>query len=82
MSWRKLNRDLSGQFRRERTPLYGPGGDGGSLEFKRAANQVLRGARQQERDFVDHQVPGMVLREEPRALVVVPRNFKIGAPEA
>ncbi len=77
VSWRRLNTDLEQQIRNERTPLHAPGGEGGGAEFARAMRQVLRDARLDDASFDDHKVPGMVLREEPRSLVVVPRRFSM-----
>lgn len=59
------------------TPLYGPEGEGGDAEFRAAAAEILREEGFEAGDFWRHRVKGMVLREEPRALVVRPEKFEL-----
>ena len=76
LPWRDLEAPARERFRRLETPLYGPRGGGGSEPFRVWMERELVHARLQPSDFERHALPGMVLKEEPRALVVVPRDFR------
>lgn len=82
VSWQKTTAQIGERLRRMDTPLYGPEGDGGDRAFRAATRQVLRDAGLDREDFERHRVAGMVLREEPRPLVVVPRALQVSAPAA
>ncbi|MBK8976380.1 MAG: tRNA pseudouridine(13) synthase TruD [Planctomycetes bacterium] len=81
VSWRKLTTSVAGLLRDLRTPLFGPAGDGGDRAFRVATDQVLRDAGLTREDFEANAIQGMVLREEPRALVVQPRELRASEPE-
>ena len=57
-----------------RTPLYGPDGDGGSPPFQRAMEVQLEKAELSREDFLRHEVPGMIFREEQRNVLIMPRD--------
>lgn len=79
-SWRTLSPEERERLRAADTPLYGPGGQGGDPAFASATERVLRDAGLAPEMFEAPPVPGMALREEPRALVCVPRRIRVSEP--
>ncbi len=72
LAWKYLAPEREQKLLAMRTPLYGPDGDGGSEPFRRAMHAELEHAGLARDDFVRHQVPGMVWKEEPRDALVKP----------
>ncbi|MFO1051235.1 MAG: tRNA pseudouridine(13) synthase TruD [Planctomycetota bacterium] len=81
VSFKRLADDQVQRLQRMRTPLYGPGGDGADEPFAIAMRQVLRDAHLADDAFLQNRVSGMVLKEEPRALLVLPRHLRVSEPE-
>lgn len=81
VSWTKLAEDQAARLAAARTPLYAPDGEGGEPGFDRAMRQVMRDAHIADDCFYQHKISGMVLKEEPRQLVVVPRRLRVSAAE-
>jgi tRNA pseudouridine13 synthase len=77
LAWHAPRRELMRDLLRLRTPLYGPHGEGGSPEFKAAMQDVLRGQGVRPADFAANAVPGMILREEERELLLRPRQLEV-----
>lgn len=75
----KLDDEMLRRLENMRTPLYGPGGDGGDPGFRHATEGVLSDEQLTQADFQRNRVSGMVLREEDRALVVRPQGFSISS---
>jgi tRNA pseudouridine13 synthase len=69
-------------LRAAETPLYGPGGEPGAEAFARETARILREEQLTPESFEAHAVSGMVLRPEPRRLVVVPRDLRVEGPRA
>lgn len=80
-TWRTLSPEERDRLRAIDTPLYGPGGDGGDPQFASAMERVLRDADLEPSAFEAPPIPGMALREEPRALVCVPRRLRTSGHE-
>jgi tRNA pseudouridine13 synthase len=72
MAWKYLAPEREQKLKVMRTPLYGPDGDGGSEPFRRAMIEEMRTAGLQRDDFLRHQVPGMVWKEEQRDVLAKP----------
>lgn len=81
VSWKRLADDQAQRLGIARTPLYAPDGEGGEPGFDRAMRQVMRDAHIADDCFYTNQISGMVLKEEPRQLVVVPRRLRVSASE-
>ncbi|MEO0480158.1 MAG: tRNA pseudouridine(13) synthase TruD [Planctomycetota bacterium] len=76
-SWSKLKDEIREEIDQLRTPMPGPGGDGGDDSFRSAMDRVLRDADIELNSLADHRIPGMILKEEPRRLLVRPRNPRV-----
>lgn len=74
LAWKYLAPEREAKLREMRTPLFGPEGDGGSEPFRRAMIAELQEEGLQRSDFLDHEVPGMIWKEESRDVLVVPRE--------
>lgn len=72
LAWKYLAPEREQKLIAMRTPLFAPDGDGGSEPFRAAMIAELRDAGLRRSDFRDHEVPGMVWREEPRDVLVKP----------
>lgn len=72
VAWKYLAPEREAKLLAMQTPLFGPDGDGGSPPFRKAMIEELRAAGLQRRDFAEHVVPGMVWKEEPRAVLIKP----------
>ncbi len=72
LAWKYLAPEREEKLKVMRTPLFGPEGDGGSDAFRRAMIEELRDAGLSRDDFVQHEVPGMIWKEEPRDVLVKP----------
>lgn len=73
--WRYLDRRDLERLRVMDTPLYGPEGGGGAPVFRDVMRTVLQREGLRREDFLNHQVPGMILVEEPRTAVIVPEDL-------
>ena len=72
----RLDGDTARDLREMKTPLYAPDGDGGDPRFE---DQVLRWLTSEQltpKHCRDNSLPGMVWREEPRDLLVFPRDVE------
>lgn len=74
LAWKYLAPEKEQKLQAMRTPLFGIDGDGGSEPFRRAMLAELQAAGLTRADFVDHEVPGMVWREEARDVLCKPRD--------
>ncbi|MFY9346106.1 MAG: tRNA pseudouridine(13) synthase TruD [Planctomycetota bacterium] len=74
LAWKYLAPEREQKLLAMSTPLFGPEGDGGSAPFRAAMIEELRGAGLRRADFAEHQVPGMLWKEEPRAALVKPTD--------
>lgn len=74
LAWKYLAPEREEKLKVMRTPLYGPDGDGGSPPFRRAMEEELRLAGLDRESFLQNAVPGMVWREEPRDVLIKPRD--------
>lgn len=74
VAWKYLAPEREAKLLAMQTPLFGPEGDGGSPPFRRAMIAELEAAGLRRQDFVDHVVPGMVWKEEPRAVLIKPAD--------
>jgi tRNA pseudouridine13 synthase len=77
LAWMTPRREQMRILQQLRTPLFGPEGAGGSPEFNAAVREILLGQGVRPQDFTEQAVPGMILREEPRALLLRPRNLRV-----
>ena len=55
--------------------MYGPEGGGGSEPFRNAMIAEMEYAGLRRNDFLENTVPGMIWREEPRAVLVKPEEM-------
>lgn len=76
LAWKYLAPEREQKLAAMETPLYGPEGAGGSEPFRRAMEAVLERAGHTREAFLDHQVPGMVWREEPRTVLIKPADLE------
>jgi len=76
LAWKYLAPEREIKLREMRTPLFGPEGDGGSEPFRRAMIAEMKEAGLQRRDFTEHQVAGMMWKEEPRDALVKPADVR------
>ena len=76
--WRYMEQEDWERLVSMKTPLYGPEGSSGAAPFVRETEGVLQREGLRREDFLTHRVNGMVLREEPRPAVVVPRELHVG----
>ncbi|MBX3461694.1 MAG: tRNA pseudouridine(13) synthase TruD [Planctomycetes bacterium] len=76
LAWKYLAPEREQKLLAMRTPLYGPDGDGGSEPFRRAMAAELERAGLTRDDFLRHEVPGMVWKEEARAALVKPAGVQ------
>jgi tRNA pseudouridine13 synthase len=76
LAWKYLAPERETKLVAMRTPLYGPDGDGGSEPFRRAMQEELREAGLVREDFLTNEVPGMIWKEEPRAVFVKPTDVE------
>lgn len=74
LAWKYLAPEREEKLRAMRTPLFAVDGDGGSEPFKKAMIQELRNAELRRSDFVEHEVPGMIWKEESRDALVKPQD--------
>jgi tRNA pseudouridine13 synthase len=74
LGWKYLAPEREEKLKVMRTPLFGPDGDGGSEPFRRAMHEELQAAGITRDDFVQHAVPGMIWKEEPRDVLVKPAD--------
>jgi tRNA pseudouridine13 synthase len=74
LAWKYLAPDREEKLQAMRTPLFGPDGDGGSDPFRRAMIAELEDAGLTREDFLRNEVPGMIWKEEPRDLLIKPRD--------
>lgn len=74
MGWFVLPPSLRDRLLDEDTPLYGPEGRGGSDAFRRSMDRTIDEARLSQDAFRAHELPGMILREEPRDALVIPTD--------
>ncbi len=81
VAWRYLKEDQLVRVRASETPLYGPEGTGGAPPFAAVMREVLEESQLTPRDFLENKIPGMVLKEEQRPLLVEPREFSISEAE-
>ncbi|MCC6670762.1 MAG: tRNA pseudouridine(13) synthase TruD [Planctomycetes bacterium] len=79
LGWRYLKEDMVARLRTARTPLWAPDGEGGDPGFRRAMATVLDEDGITEEMVRQHQVPGMIWKEEARPLLVMPGAFQAGA---
>jgi tRNA pseudouridine13 synthase len=79
LAWKYLAPEREQKLAVMRTPLYGPDGDGGSEPFRRAMQEELQQAGLSRDDFLRHQVPGMIWKEEERAAMAKP--FDVEEPQ-
>src|SRR5262245_23636598 len=75
LAWKYLEPEREQKLLAMDTPVYGPEGGGGSEPFRRAMLAELEHAGIARSDFVDHPVPGMIWREEPRHVLVKPLDL-------
>ncbi len=80
--WGDLRPDRIREIHAFRTPLCGAGGRGGDREFRAAMRQVFEDEGLPIGALERQDVPGMEIREEDRAIAVVPRNLKMSRPFA
>lgn len=76
LAWKYLAPEKEEKLAAMRTPLFGVEGDGGSEPFRKAMIAELQAAGLRRSDFVDHEVPGMVWREEAREVLCKPRDVE------
>ena len=84
LAWKYLAPEREQKLLAMRTPLYGPDGDGGSEPFRRAMSAELEEAGLAREDFLRHEVPGMVWKEEQRDVLIKPagvQEVRVGADE-
>lgn len=74
VGWKYLAPEREEKLKVMRTPLFGPEGDGGSDPFRRAMHEEMQDAGIRRNDFVEHAVPGMIWKEEPRDVLVKPAD--------
>ncbi len=74
LAWKYLAPDREEKLQAMRTPLFGPDGDGGSEPFRRAMTAELEETGLTREDFLRNEVPGMIWKEEPRDLLIKPRD--------
>lgn len=77
--WRYMEQEDWQRLVTMETPLYGPEESSGAAPFVRETAGVLQREGLRREDFLTHRVNGMVLREEPRPAVVVPRELQVGS---
>jgi len=75
--WRYLKEDQIRTLHAASTPLPGPDGLTGDPAFQFAMRAVLEEQHLQPSALGNVRIPGMILKEEPRALVVVPTRFSV-----
>ena len=76
LAWKYLSPEREQKLRAMRTPLFAVDGDGGSEPFRRAMIGELRAAGLQREDFLQHEVPGMIWKQEDRDAFVKPRDVR------
>ncbi|HEB54581.1 MAG TPA: tRNA pseudouridine(13) synthase TruD [bacterium] len=74
LAWKYLSPEREEKLKAMRTPLFGIDGDGGSPAFQKAMIHEMRAAELRRRDFVEHEVPGMIWKEEQRDAFIKPRD--------
>jgi len=74
LAWKYLAPDREEKLRAMRTPLFGPEGDGGSEPFRNAMIAELEDAGLTRSDFLSNEVPGMIWKEEERAVLIKPAD--------
>ncbi len=74
LAWKYLAPEREEKLKVMQTPLFGPEGTGGSEPFRRAMIEELQAAGLRRADFTDHVVPGMIWKEEPRAVLAKPTD--------
>ncbi|MGE3175191.1 MAG: tRNA pseudouridine(13) synthase TruD [Planctomycetota bacterium] len=75
LAWKYLDPEREQKLVAMDTPLFAPDGQGGSPVFKKAMIAELDNADLRPSHFRENVVPGMVWREEPRAVFVKPRDL-------
>lgn len=73
--WRSSDRESLELLHQVDTPLPAPGYAGGDPGFRDAVDDEMASHGVTFADLAKNSIPGMVLQEEPRALVVFPQNF-------
>lgn len=74
LAWKYLSPEREQKLAAMRTPLFAIDGDGGSEPFQKAMIRELKNAELRRSDFVDHEVPGMIWKEEARPAMVKPQD--------
>lgn len=74
LAWRYLDREVEERLSAMSTPLYAPDGDGGAPQFRAGMAEEMANAGVARQDFLQHEVAGMVWKEEPRAVLVKPAD--------
>ena len=80
-SFRASPAELDGVLSRIDTPLYAPDGQGGDPRFQSEVLRWLRSEQLTPEKCRRNTLPGMVWREEPRELLVLPQNVYCNRPE-
>ncbi|GDY02355.1 tRNA pseudouridine synthase D [Planctomycetota bacterium] len=75
LAWKYLEPDREEKLLAMETPMYGPEGGGGSEPFRNAMIAEMEYAGLRRNDFLENTVPGMIWREEPRAVLVKPEEM-------
>jgi tRNA pseudouridine13 synthase len=75
MAWKYLEPEREQKLLAMDTPLFGPDGEGGSPPFRAAMIGELENAGLRRSDFEQNTVPGMLWKEEPRAVMVKPEDL-------
>ena len=73
--WRYLKEDQIRRLHEAQTPLPGPNGLTGDPEFITAMRTVLAEQHLEPESLGGVSIPGMILKEEPRPLVISPTRF-------
>ena len=81
VAWRYVKPEKLAALEALDTPLFAPDGTGGAPSFRAATQSVLEDEELRPEAFRRHRVPGMILREEPRAMVVHPTELRVGEVE-
>ncbi|MGE3881339.1 MAG: tRNA pseudouridine(13) synthase TruD [Planctomycetota bacterium] len=81
VSWRRLAEDQRDRLANMRTPLPGPPFEDADEPFAIATAQVLRDAHLAHETFETQGISGMLLKEEPRALLALPRALRVSESE-
>ncbi len=80
-SFRAPSDELAGVVGQLATPLYAPDGEGGDPRFQSEVLRWLHSEQLTPEKCRRNTLPGMVWREEPRELLVLPQNVYCNRPE-